>query len=68
MIRTLVSSGLGVGLLHAAAAEEARRAGEVELLCEAAAPVRVLFAHLARRKQDPVLSAAASIIRTGTQP
>lgn len=68
MIRTLVGSGLGVGLLHADAAEEARRAGEVELLCEAAAPVRVLFAQLASRRQDPVLSAAASIIRAGAQP
>ncbi len=63
MIRTLVASGLGVGLLHAAAAEEARRAAEVELLCPAAAPVRVLFAQLARRKEDPVLAAAASILR-----
>lgn len=68
MIRTLVGSGLGVGLLHAGTAEEARRAGEVDLLCEAAAPVRVLFAQLASRAQDPVLSAAASIIRAGTQP
>ncbi len=65
MIRTLVASGLGVGLLHAGPAEEARRAGEVELLCEAAAPVRVLFAHLARRRGDPVLSAATSIIGVG---
>ena len=68
MIRTLVSSGLGIGLLHADAAEDAHRAGEVDLLSEAAAPVRVLFAQLANRKQDPVLSAAASIIRAGTQP
>jgi len=68
MIRTLVASGLGVGLLHAPAADEARRAGEVELLCAAEAPVRVLFAHLARRKEDPVLSAAASIIRAGRRP
>jgi len=65
MIRTLVASGLGVGLLHADTAEEAVRAGEVELLCEAAAPVRVLFARLASREQDPVLSAAATIIRAG---
>lgn len=68
MIRTLVASGLGIGLLHADTAEEARRAGEVELLCEAAAPVRVLFARLASREQDPVLAAAASIIRAGTLP
>jgi len=65
MIRTLVASGLGVGLLHDDTAEEAVRAGEVEVLCEAAAPVRVLFARLASREQDPVLSAAASIIRAG---
>jgi DNA-binding transcriptional LysR family regulator len=68
MIRSLIGSGLGVGLLHADASEEARRAGEVDLLCEAATPVRVLFAHLASRALDPVLSAAASIIRAVTQP
>jgi molybdate transport repressor ModE-like protein len=65
MIRTLVASGLGVGLLHADTAEEAVRAGEVAVLCEAAAPVRVLFARLASREQDPVLAAAASIILAG---
>lgn len=63
MIRTLVGSGLGVGLLHEDAAEEASRAGELELLTEATAPVRVLFAHLAGRAQDPILSAAAGILR-----
>jgi DNA-binding transcriptional LysR family regulator len=68
MIRTLVASGLGVGLLHADAAEEACRADEVGLLCEAAAPVRVLFAQLASRTQDPVLSAAATILRAATHP
>lgn len=68
MIRTLVGSGLGVGLLHADAAEEALRAGEVELLCDAAAPVRVLFARLASREEDPLLLEAASIVRAGTRP
>lgn len=63
LTRTLIASGIGVGLLHADAAEDARRAGEVELLFEAKPPVRVLFAHLASRAQDPVLVAAASIIR-----
>lgn len=63
MIRTLVGSGLGVGLLHEDEAEEARRAGELELLAEAATPVRVFFAHLASRAQDPVLSAAGTIVR-----
>jgi len=68
LIRTLVASGLGVGILHDDTAEEARRACEVDLLCEAAAPVRVLFAQLASRAQDPVLEAAASILRTAAQP
>ena len=67
MIRTLVGSGLGVGLLHADAAEEARQAGELDLLCEAAAPVRALFARLASREQDPVLVEAALIIRPGAR-
>jgi DNA-binding transcriptional LysR family regulator len=57
--RSLIASGLGVGLLHA----EAARAGEVEILHEAAAPVRVLFAYLASREQDPLLAAASSIVR-----
>lgn len=68
MIRTLVASGIGVGLLHADSAEEARHAGEVEVLCEAAAPVRVLFARLASREHDPVLLAAASIVRAEMRP
>jgi DNA-binding transcriptional LysR family regulator len=68
MTRALVAGGVGVGLLHADTAEEARRAGEVELLCEAEAPVRVLFAQLASRRHDPVLSAAASIIRAEARP
>lgn len=63
MIRTLVTSGIGVGLLHEDTTEEARRAGELEVLAEAAEPVRVLFAYLASRAQDPVLSAAAAIAR-----
>ena len=67
MIRTLVASGLGVGLLHAETAEAARRAGEVDLLCQAAAPIRVLFAVLSSRARDPVLSAAAAILRAATQ-
>ena len=63
MIRTLVGSGLGVGLLHEDTAEEAQRAGELEVLAEAAAPVRVFFAYLASRARDPVLDAAAAIVR-----
>lgn len=61
--RVLVASGVGVGLLHADAALEAERRGELERLLEAAAKVRVLFAHLASRSQDPVLVAASAILR-----
>lgn len=61
--RTLVVSGLGVGLLHADAAGDAERRGEVQLLFEAETRVRVLFAYLESRAQDPLLVAAASIMR-----
>lgn len=60
--RTLVASGLGIGLLHADVAREAERRHEVELLYEAETPVRVLFAYLASRAGDPLLSAADAIL------
>jgi hypothetical protein len=62
--RTLIAGGIGVGLLHAETAKEAQFCGEVELVCEAQKPVLVLFAHLAGRARDPLLSAASSIVRT----
>lgn len=61
--RTLIVSGIGVGLLHADAAQDAHARGEVELLFRADTVVRVFFAHLASRAQDPLLSVACSIIR-----
>jgi molybdate transport repressor ModE-like protein len=61
--RTLIAGGVGVGLLHADTAQEANVSGEVELVCEAQKRVRVLFAHLAGRAQDPLLSAVSSIVR-----
>lgn len=64
--RTLVAGGLGVGLLHADTAKEAAARGEVELLLEADTVVRVLFAHLATRSQDPLLGAAVGILRQGS--
>jgi DNA-binding transcriptional LysR family regulator len=63
--RTLIAGGLGVGLLHADAAHEARAAGEVELLHEAPTAVRVLFAHMASRAQEPIVAAAREILREG---
>ncbi len=65
--RTLISGGLGVGLLHAETAREAKRRGEVELLFEAPTVTRVLFASLASRARDPVIEAAASIMRAAPE-
>jgi DNA-binding transcriptional LysR family regulator len=64
LIRTLVASGLGVGLLHADAALEAEGRGEVELLHEPEARISVHFACLAARAADPLLAAAISIMRS----
>lgn len=61
--RALLAGGLGVGLLHADTAKKAQGRGEVDLLFESRTLVRVLFAQLKSRVQDPILSAAASIIR-----
>lgn len=61
--RSLIARGAGVGLLHAETSKEAQARGEVELLFQAPALVRVLFAHLASRAQDPSLMAATSILR-----
>jgi DNA-binding transcriptional LysR family regulator len=61
--RTLIAGGLGVGLLHAETAHEAKARGEVDLLFEAPTITRVLFAYFASRARDPVIEAAASIMR-----
>lgn len=61
--RTLIAGGLGVGLLHADTAHKARARGEVEFVVESRTAVRVLFAQLATRAQDPLLAAAAAIVR-----
>ena len=61
--KTLVASGTGVGLLHADSAREAEARGDVSLLFECPTPVRVLFAYLANRANDPILASAISIIR-----
>lgn len=59
----LIADGLGVGLLHADTAHAARTRGEVELLCESPDVIRILFAHLASRAQDPLLTAATALLR-----
>lgn len=63
--RTLIAGGVGIGLLHADTAEDARDKGEVVLVCKAQEVVRVLFAHRADRAKDPLLSSVTSILRTG---
>lgn len=60
--RTLIAGGVGVGLLHAESASEAQARGEVELLGEAQASVRVLFAHLAERARESLLSTVRSLL------
>lgn len=61
--RTLIASGVGVGLLHDDRATEARARGEVEIVFESQAQVRVLFAHLASRAQEPLVAAVAALVR-----
>lgn len=61
--RSLIASGLGLGLLHADAAQEATARGEVELLYEMERPVRILFAFLASRAQEPLVAAASSLVQ-----
>lgn len=65
--RTLIAGGLGIGLLHADTAREAQARGEVDLLFESEILVRVLFAHLTSRAQDPLLAAATAIMRAQAQ-
>ena len=63
--RTLVAGGVGVGLLHEDTARQAQDKGEVDLICEAHESVRILFAYLASREKDPLLSAASAILVQG---
>jgi DNA-binding transcriptional LysR family regulator len=65
--RSLIASGLGLGLLHADMAQEASARREVQLLYETDQPVRILFAVLASRAQEPLLAAASSLVRDGTR-
>lgn len=66
MTRTLVANGIGVGLLHADTATEASERGDVQVIYESPGSVRVLFAHLASRAQDPLVSAASAIVRAAS--
>ncbi len=61
--RTLIAGSVGIGLLHAATALEARDRGEVDLLVEAPTITRVLFAYRTARAHDPIIELAGSILR-----
>ncbi len=63
LTRTLVAAGVGVGLLHDDAALDAQRRGEVELLHACPAPVSVAFVYAKSRAAEPLIAAAASILR-----
>lgn len=62
MTRTLIASGIGVGLLHENTALRARECGELELIAEAPTLVRIVFAHRSSRSGDPILEVATSIL------
>ncbi|MBX7078299.1 MAG: LysR family transcriptional regulator [Nannocystaceae bacterium] len=61
--RSLVAAGLGVGLLHADHAHAASERGEVALLFEAQPAVRVMFASLRRRADEPLLRTVIAMLR-----
>jgi DNA-binding transcriptional LysR family regulator len=61
--RTLIARGTGVGLLHADTSKDAQARGEVDFLFETPTRVRVLFAQLASRAQDPLLMATTQVTR-----
>ncbi len=60
---TLIAAEVGVGILHSYTAEEAAARGDVQLVCKIDPEVRVLFAHLASRADEPLLRAALAVIR-----
>ncbi|MFO0725939.1 MAG: LysR family transcriptional regulator [Myxococcota bacterium] len=61
--KTLIAGGIGIGLLHEGTAEAAEARGELDLLFTADDLVKVRFGYLKSRAEDPLLEAAASILR-----
>lgn len=60
--RTLVASGVGIGLLHGDTAIAAQAAGEVDIVCEVHKSVRVLFTVQRERSSDPLLQAVRTVL------
>lgn len=61
--RTLIAGGVGVGFLHAETAREAEAKGEVQLVGGVQKEVRLLFAYLSRREQEPLVGAISAAVR-----
>lgn len=55
LIRALISSGVGIGLLHTPTARDAAAKGEVRLIGPVLQQVQLLFGCLARKQQEPLL-------------
>ena len=56
LIRALISSGVGIGLLHTPTARDAAAKGEVRLIGPVLQQVQLVFGCLARRQQEPLLT------------
>ncbi|WP_028456473.1 LysR family transcriptional regulator [Chitinilyticum litopenaei] len=61
--RTLIAGGVGLGLLHEPAAQEAAARGEVVLLGPAGLDVLLCFACLPARQDEPLLATVADLLR-----
>lgn len=61
--RTLIAGGVGIGLLHEETAQEAEQCGDIHIIGDAQTTVRVLFAYLAGRAENPLLNAVSSLLR-----
>ncbi|AFO93380.1 LysR family transcriptional regulator (plasmid) [Phaeobacter inhibens] len=62
--RTLIASGAGIGLVHVSSAGTEPVSGDIALLLEVRKSTRVLFAHLASRAKDPIISAVRDLLNT----
>jgi len=60
--RTLIASGVGVGLVHVSTSTDANDQKDISLLCQVRKSARVLFGHLTFRSEDPIISAVRTIL------
>ncbi|MCB9644727.1 MAG: LysR family transcriptional regulator [Myxococcales bacterium] len=62
--RSLVASGIGVGVLHDYTAQEALSNGEVEFVCEVGDTIRTFFAYAKQRQEEPLLGKVLSMLQS----